>query len=90
MIFLNFGQLSRKIFKCKKYYGWFCSLHSTGLSLGYVVGGIPGAQNNTGALRKRQEVLAQAAINTLEKKEMENCAIRKFNFPNVLMKPENL
>ena len=57
--------------------------HSTGLSLGNLVDGLPGALH-TEALWGGQGVFGPATIDTLDKKKIENCSNRQLNFANVL------
>ena len=63
--------------------------HATGLSLGNLVDGLPGALH-TEALWGGQGVFGPAAIGTLAKKNIVILSTRMFNFPNNLMNFKNV
>ena len=80
MIFQFFHKLFRKFLDYPKYRGGVCILmffgrlqliqHSTGLSLGNLVDGLPCALHNTEALWWGQGVFRPAAIHALAKEEI--------------------
>ena len=57
---------------------------STGLSLGNLVDGLPGALHNTEALWGGQGVFGPVPIDTLAKKKIINIRNSKLDSPNVL------
>ena len=92
MISESFDKFCRKFVKYQEFYGGFNVGFmdiSMGVSFGNLVDGLPGALH-TEALWGGQGVFGPAPIDILAKRKIVNILNRKFNFPNVLIKINNV